>query len=73
LERKDNVATFSLAPGYKQFEAFCCEAKMVNPNQDPVTLPSGIISDDDEDDDHDVVQAAAPSHWSNLWESKTHR
>ena len=68
LGRKDNVATFSLAPGYKQFEAFCCEADMVDPNQDPVALPSGIISDDDEDDDHDVVKAAAPSHWSHLWE-----
>ena len=67
LGQKDNVATFTLAPGYTQFEAFCCEADMVDPHQDPVALPSGIISDD-EDDDHDVVEARAPSRWQSLWE-----
>jgi hypothetical protein len=65
LGQEDNVATSTLAPGYTQFEAFCCEADMVDPHQDPVALPSCIISDD-EDDDHDFMEARAPSMAKSL-------
>ena len=50
LGRKNNVATFSLAHGYDNFEVFCQEAHLVEPGSDPIALPAGIISDDDEDD-----------------------
>ena len=48
LGRDNNVATFSLAPGYSNFEAFCIEADLLDSTQDPIPLPSGIISDDEE-------------------------
>ena len=49
LGRTDNVATITLTPGYKQFEAFSSEAELDDPMGDPIALPSGIISDDDDD------------------------
>ena len=45
LGHKDNVATFSLAPGFANFVAFCCEAELFEPLRDPIALPAGIISD----------------------------
>ena len=52
LGRTNNVATFSLAPGYKQFGNFCCEADISEETQpELIALPSGIISDDEEDDE----------------------
>jgi hypothetical protein len=49
LNRENNVATFSLAPGFSNFESFCVRADLVDPFMDPIALPSGIISDDDGD------------------------
>ena len=49
LGRDNNVATFSLAPGYSNFEAFCVEADLLDSIQDPIALPSGIIGNDDEE------------------------
>jgi hypothetical protein len=49
LGKRDNVATFSLAPGYRNYECFCCEAGLTHETEaeGPVALPSGIISDDE--------------------------
>ncbi|KAI2496435.1 hypothetical protein MHU86_18059 [Fragilaria crotonensis] len=49
LGKHDNIATFSLAPGYHNYECFCCEAGLTQETEaeGPVALPSGIISDDE--------------------------
>ena len=57
----DNVATFYLAPGYKQFGLFCqkCEIDYDKSQEEPLTtMPAGIVSDDEgdlDDDDDDVT------------------
>ena len=52
-----NVATFTLAPGYKNFEAYCHEAAIVTSEEDdnPTTVP--VVSDDEEEE---APAAAAP-------------
>ena len=50
LGRRDNVATLTLAPGFTNFAAFCHEAGLDDPQQDPIALPAGIISDDEDSD-----------------------
>jgi hypothetical protein len=49
LGKRDNVATFSLAPGYRNYECFCSEAGITQEteSEEPIALPSGIISDDE--------------------------
>ena len=64
LDRKDNVATITLSPGYKQFEAFCSEADLDGPMDNPIALPSGIISDDEDDG-----PATGQPTWSRAWET----
>jgi hypothetical protein len=59
LDKRDNVATFRLAPGNDQFKAFCCEAGLEEPFNDLIALPAGIISDDDDEDVHDEVDGTA--------------
>jgi hypothetical protein len=54
-----NVATFSLAPGFSKFEAFCVEADLLDHIGNPMAIPSGIISDDEDDDDADSVNSDA--------------
>jgi hypothetical protein len=57
LGRNDNVATFSLADGFKSFEAFCAEAEVdyqqeqVNPI---IAIPAHAVSNDEESDDNEV-------------------
>jgi hypothetical protein len=66
LGRRDNVATFPMSPGYKQFAAFCCEAGMDDDSIEPVAMPSGIISEDEESDHVEVDLEEPPSvehHW----------
>ena len=54
LTETTNVATFHLAPGYKNFKAFCVEVGVDNTQEelDPITaLEAGMVSDDEDDDD----------------------
>ena len=71
LGKRDNVATFTLAPGYSNFEAFCCEADLTEPMSDPIALPSGIISDDDYAANSSDMDAAnepiQPIPWQKTW------
>jgi hypothetical protein len=67
LGRTDNVATITLTPGYKQFEAFSSEAELDDPMDDPIALPSGIISDDDDDDPATVPATSQPT-WTRAWD-----
>ncbi|KAI2502103.1 hypothetical protein MHU86_12333 [Fragilaria crotonensis] len=71
LSRVNNVASFPLAHGFEQFGAFCCEAALDNPSDDPIAMPSTIISDDE--DDHDEVTAKAPLPWQSTWQPATRR
>jgi hypothetical protein len=66
LSRENNVASFPLAHGYEQFGAFCCEAALDDPTDEPLAMPSTIISDDE--DDHDEVEAQAPLPWKSPWQ-----
>ena len=63
LGRRDDVATFRMAHGFKQFAAFCCEAGLDGYDMDPMAMPSGIISDDEESEqgtnDVDMTDDAA--------------
>ena len=68
LGKRDNVATFTLAPGFHAFEVFCQEAELST--NDVIALPAGIISDD-EDDDASVASATDPAAIENLWTAPT--
>ena len=48
LGKKDNVATFHLAPGISRFNAFCAE--IGNEDADPIIANPAYISDDEGDD-----------------------
>ncbi|KAI2498311.1 hypothetical protein MHU86_16181 [Fragilaria crotonensis] len=71
LGKRDNVATFTLAPGYRNFKAFCCEADLNEPMSDPIALPSGIISDDEDEqaDAYDVEERPSDeaTPWQQTW------
>ena len=71
LGKRDNVATFMLAPGYQNFKAFCCEADLNEPMSDPIALPSGIISDDEDEqaDTYDVEERPSDeaTPWQQTW------
>ena len=71
LSRVNNVASFPLAHGFEQFESFCCEAALDDPTDDPIAMPSTIISDDE--DNHDEVKAKAPLPWQSTWQPATRR
>ena len=60
LGRRDNVATFTLAPGFHNFEAFCCEAGREDHQRNPISLPAGIISDD-EDEGNEGEDVGSPT------------
>ena len=49
LSRHKNVATLTLASGYTCFEAFCNEAGILEPTDEILALPIGLISDDEDD------------------------
>jgi hypothetical protein len=68
LGKRDNVATFSFVHGYSQFAAFCCEIDDADRCEQPIALPSGIISDDDDDDAHDEILVSIPLPWQHLWQ-----
>jgi hypothetical protein len=63
LGRNDNVATFSLANGFKSFKAFCAETELdyQQEQSDPIiAIPAQMVSDDEESD-YDEVQEDNPS------------
>ena len=69
LGRHDNVATFQLAPGYKSFDAFCCEAAM-EPSTDDDPVANATLISDDEDATAQLESTEAPSRsstWRNWW------
>jgi hypothetical protein len=48
----DNVATFPMAPGFKQFAIFCQEAGIDSTSDEAtIAMPTGIISDSDDDEE----------------------
>jgi hypothetical protein len=66
LGRHDNVATITLAPGYHQFEAFCSEAGVDDTDDDPVVMPSQLVSDD-EDEDEITTNPDHHDTWRTDW------
>jgi hypothetical protein len=69
LSQKDNVATFPLAPGYENFELFCCEADLLGPSDTLITLPSGVITDDENDLVNEVKPVASTTLWTGASET----
>lgn len=74
ISKKDNCATFALAPGYNKFSLFCQECKLdYNASvENPITVQeAGIVSDDENDDDdippstHAIAQPRR-SLWSRV-------
>jgi hypothetical protein len=57
--RNDNVATFSLADGFKSFEALCAEAEVDYQQEQAgpiIAIPAQTVSDDKESDDNEVEE-----------------
>ena len=51
LSRGTNVAAFTLAPGYSDFQAFCIEVDILASSNDPIhAFPSGMVSDDEDNE-----------------------
>ena len=67
LSRDTNVATFSLAPGYKNFEAYCQEAAIITSEEDrhPTTLTA--ISDDEEEEQPAKAAANVQMPQNEAW------
>jgi hypothetical protein len=81
LSRGSNVATFSLAPGYSDFQAFCLEADILATSNAPLAaLPAGMVSDDDGDQDQPtplqspILERTIYKHVSRLtsWQLRMH-
>jgi hypothetical protein len=51
----DNVATFPMAPGFKQFAIFCQEAGIDATSNETIAMPAGIISDSDDDEEEESL------------------
>ena len=66
----DNVATFPMAPGFKQFAIFCHEAGIDSTSDDTVAMPAGIISDSD-DDEEDGLSRSTQMQQTNPWVPST--
>jgi transposase InsO family protein len=59
LGRNDNVATFSLANGFKSFKAFCAEAEVDYQQEQAgpiIAIPSQSVNDDEESDNDEVAE-----------------
>ena len=73
LGRADNVVSFSLAPGYDNFEAFCSATDLLDPSDGPIAFPSGIISDDDDDREDEVEpDDVSPTTWTGAPDEPTY-
>ena len=49
MSKATNVATFSLAPGYKNYQVFCKEAAIIGSEEDNNPLTTTSIQDDEEE------------------------
>jgi hypothetical protein len=67
----DNVATFPMAPGFKQFAIFCQEAGIDKTSDDTVAMPAGIISDSDDDEEEDGLSRSTQMRQTNPWVPST--
>jgi hypothetical protein len=63
----DNVATFPMAPGFKQFAIFCKEAGIDAMSDDTVAMPAGIISDSETDEEDEEDQSRVRRQLSKPW------
>jgi hypothetical protein len=63
----DTVATFPMAPGFKQFAIFCEEAGIDAMSDDTVAMPAGIISDSETDDEDEEDQSRVRRQLSKPW------
>ncbi len=63
----NNVATFPMAPGFKQFAIFCEEAGIDAMSDDTVAIPAGIISDSETEDEDEEDQSRVRRQLSNPW------
>jgi hypothetical protein len=63
----DNVATFPLAPGIKQFAIFCQEAGIDASSDDTIAMPAGIISDLDDDEEEEEEISNDRKRRGNPW------
>jgi hypothetical protein len=68
LSEATNVATFSLAPGYSHFNAFCAESNIYGYDEnDHIIIDNANIISDDEDESN---TSAVPSKDNNTDEWK---
>ena len=63
----DNVATFPMAPGFKQFAIFCQEAGIDAMSDDTIAMPAGIISDSEEDEEEEELSRNTRMQRPNPW------
>ena len=49
----DNVATFPMAPGFKQFAIFCQETGINATSNETIAMPAGIISNSDDNEEEE--------------------
>ena len=60
-DRRTNVFTFSFAPGYTKYHAFCATAgNPSNDESDPMTGNATLISNDEDSDNEDATAPPAP-------------
>jgi hypothetical protein len=65
LGKTDNVATFTRAPGYRKFAAFCATAELDYDNEqvDPIiATPAHAVSDDEDDVESTTGSMDSPSN-----------
>jgi hypothetical protein len=65
IGKRDNVATFPMASGYKKFKAFCCEAELDESTSELIALPSGFVSDEEDDDEIEASEDSGISTWKS--------
>ena len=65
LTKDTNVATFALAPRYKNYDIFCQEAAIVDSEDDANPIITSHKSDDEEREK--AVPAATPIKIKKLW------
>ena len=58
LDSTTNVATFSLAPGYTNYHAFCTEACLQDEEiTNPMSMDTNVFSDDERGNEIDIEDA----------------
>ena len=67
LTKESNVATFNLAPGYKNYAVYCQEAKITN---DEDTNP--LIDTDEYNDEEGKYPLEKPTQHQDIWGTSLH-